>query len=350
MSFFKPDYSTNPIISVCIPLYDTEPYLAQCLRSVFRQDFPSFEVVIVSDASQGRDKKGRAAKKIVRLMQKESNAWRKEHKLPLVKLNFIANKENRGLIEVRRTLMYQSKGFYMTQVDSDDEMAEGALSTLYSASGHSEENSGLDIIHGTSTAGTFDENGNFTPSEANRYGKILYEKIEGKGILRKWIIDGAFTANTWGKLIKRELWKKAYENIPYTECNMADDFLLFFFIGQYASSYEGIKSKVYLYRDNTGMTSKRTIDSLRKWKMICSTASVFSVISTWISENPGFLKDDELESIRARTRIYLINNIKQMRERVVPELMEAAREMLCDYWGKSFVEKMESVLDEKNLK
>ena len=32
-----------PFISVCLPVYGTEPLLAQCLRSVFLQDFDSLE-------------------------------------------------------------------------------------------------------------------------------------------------------------------------------------------------------------------------------------------------------------------------------------------------------------------
>ena len=44
-----------PLISVCIPLFETEMFLAQCLESVLLQDYDDFEVVIVSDASNGKD-------------------------------------------------------------------------------------------------------------------------------------------------------------------------------------------------------------------------------------------------------------------------------------------------------
>ncbi len=365
--------SKNPLISVCIPVFSTEPYLLQCLRSVFTQDFDSFEVVVVSDASRGRDQKGRSAKKIVRLAQKESNKFRKENGLQKIPLRFTEHKENRGLIEVRRTLCYEARGFYMTQVDSDDQMAPGALSALYGAakipassagmtdmtssgesgvslSGEADVSlSGLtrqsfDIIHGTSTAGRFDENGTFIPAQENRFGKIFYGTIQGHDVFRRWLLNGDFTANTWGKLIKRGLWLRAYENIPYTECNMADDVLLFFFLGQYAKSYIGIESKVYLYRVGTGMTSGRKIDTLHKWKMVCSAASVFSVISTWIEEGNHEIAADEIEKIRWMTRYYLANNLRQMHDTVVPELHEEARAMLCDYWGRDFVEIAESAV------
>ncbi len=331
----------QPLISVCIPLYETEVFLADCLRSVMLQDFDSFEVVIVSDDSRGRDQKGRKAKKIIKVCEKKCNKERKSRGLLPVQVRFIEHHENRGLIEVRRTLCYEARGLYMTQLDSDDQMEEGALKALYQTA----KESGADIVHGTSMAGVFGEDGTFTPSKENRYGNIFYGKVEGRNVFHKWLIDGIFTANTWGKLIKRELWQRAYENIPYTECNMADDLLLFFFLAQYATSYVGIENEVYRYRVNTGMSSRRRIDNLKKWKMICSTASVFTVLSTWISQNPDALQEDEILNIRKRTSYYLKNNLLQLREAVVPELQEEAHQMLCDYWGESFVSKVEKTGD-----
>lgn len=338
---------TSPLISVCIPVFDTEPFLAQCLRSVIVQDFPSFEVIVVSDASRGHDENGRSAKQIVKLAQKECKKLRKATNLPPVLIRFVENRENRGLIEVRRTLCYEARGFYMTQVDSDDEMECGALTALFNSACFvpSEPEKSFDIVHGTSTAGTFDENGSFIPTKENRYGKIFYGKFEGRQVFRKWLMDGSFTANTWGKLIKRDLWLRAYENIPYTQCNMADDVLLFFFLSQYAKSYIGIEAKVYRYRVNTGMSSQRKIDTLQKWKMVCSTSSVFTIISQWIESHK--IEDDEVEKIRAMTRYYLANNLKQMKETVIPELQAEARAMLCEYWGESFVEKAEQKMNFK---
>lgn len=332
-----------PIISICIPVFQTEPYLQACLDSVVTQDFPSFEVVIVSDASSGRDSKGRKAKKIVHDMQKKCKIVRKSKSLAPVKFRFIENNQNRGLIEVRRTLCTQAKGQYITQLDSDDELEPGALTALYEAS----QNGTIDIVHGTSTAGTFDENNKFTPSQQNRYGKILYEQIAGRDIFHRWLVNSEFTANTWGKIIRRELFIKAYENIPYTECNMADDVLLFFFLSQYAASYLGIRNNVYLYRVNTGMSSRRKIDDLHKWKMICSTASVFTIITQWIQENQNkesALLPEEVETIRAMMRFYLKNNLQQMQETVSPSILPQARQMLCEYWGESFVNHMEEML------
>lgn len=147
-----------------------------------------------------------------------------------------------------------------------------------------------------------------------------------------------------GKLIRRNLLLKVFENIPYSECNFAEDYLISFFITQFAQTYVGIEAPVYRYRISSGVSSSRKIDSLDKWKMVCSTSSVFTVIAQWIQENheESKITQEEEGFIRRKTAIYLANNLKQMNETVIPELQPAARQMLCEYWGEHFMQTVES--------
>lgn len=333
-------------VSVCIPVFETERFLSQCLRSVFLQDFDSFEVIVLSDASRGKDEKGWNCKKITNSVYKDCSRLRKLNCLQKVKLRFFENNVNRGLFEVRRTLVQEADGQYISMVDSDDVMEEGALKAFYIASKLAD----YDIIHGTSTSGVFNEEGAFIPTKENRYGSIIYNEIKGRDIFSRWLLKQDFTGTSWGKLIKRKLFVKAFECIPYTECNMAEDFLLFFFLSQYAKSYIGIKDKVYRYRVTSGMSSVRIIDSLNHWKMICSTASVFNIISTWIKAEDftalgGRLFPEEIEYVQKITVYYLWKNLQQLETVVVPELKNQAHKMLCEYWGESFVNRVEASLD-----
>ena len=42
----------QPLISVIIPVYNVERYLAQCLDSVIRQTYENLEIICVNDGSQ----------------------------------------------------------------------------------------------------------------------------------------------------------------------------------------------------------------------------------------------------------------------------------------------------------
>ena len=331
----------TPLITVCIPVYCTEQYLASCLRSVYMQDFDSFEVVVLSDRSPGKDEKGRSAKKIVRLVQKECDGWRKSHNLPPVKIRFLEHRENRGCVEVRRTLVYESKGKYLAMIDSDDEYMEGALSCLYETAVSKD----ADIVHGTFVSGEYDSEGIFHATAETKCGRIFYGTKEGLDIARSWF-SGLFNGNVCGKLIEKSVYEKAFEQIPYTECNMADDLLIFFFVGMNARRYVGIENKIYRYRINSGMSSHRKIDTLKKWKMICTSSSVFSIISQWLKENnDGLLSPSDIEHLGKVTLSYLASNIRQLRASVIPELQEEAKLMLYDFWGESFVKKVENALE-----
>lgn len=328
-----------PIISVCIPVFETEPYLAQCLNSVLLQNFESFEVIVVSDASSGCDVKGRKAEKIIKVVSKVCNKIRKKNSQNSIPVRYIENNENRGIFEVRRTLTYSAQGQYICFVDSDDELAAGALETLYKA--HiSPDKYNYDIIQGTSVTGVFD-NGKFIPAEKNLYNNITFGELKDYQIFHTWLVEGNLTGILWAKLLKRELVEQAYNQIPYTECNMADDILLFFFIAQIARTYIGINKTVYRYRMNSGMSSERKIDNLHKWKLICSSASVFTIISQ--CEN---IKDkEELECLKKEARAYLLLNIQKLKRNVVPELQKEAYTMLCDWWGEDFVKTIETLAD-----
>ena len=330
----------NPLISVCIPVYNTEQYLAQCLKSVFVQDFDCFEIVIVSDASRGCDAQGWKAKKIIRHAQKEGNFWRRKNGFSAIKVNYSEHSENRGILEVRRTLTYEAKGEYCFHLDSDDELVPEALSLLWKTS---TEQGPFDIVHGSFVSGWYDEAGKFISTDETKCGAITFGKVENHDIFHKWLFH-EISGNVCAKLIHRELFLRAFDNIPYSECNLADDFLIIFYISLFAKSYFGIENKIYLYRINSGMTSATKVTSILRWKLVCSASSVFTVISEWIKDNPSEAKiitADELSKIKEQGRFYLISILRQLHEFVVPELQEPAYEMLCDYWGKDLVERMD---------
>ena len=41
----------DPLVSVIIPVYNVEPYLRECLESVFKQTYRHIEIIAVNDGS-----------------------------------------------------------------------------------------------------------------------------------------------------------------------------------------------------------------------------------------------------------------------------------------------------------
>jgi len=128
---------------------------------------------------------------------------------------------------------------------------------------------------------------------------------------------------------------------------MAEDMLLYFFIALTASksvgaleggytekahTYAGIRDVVYHYRINTGVTSRRTIACLSEWQKVCSVASVFTIILSYLDEHPA-VDGGIREAIQDLGRAHYADNLKQLEVCVVPSLQEEARAMLEEWWG-----------------
>lgn len=93
--------SDMPKVSVVIPVYNRERYLADAIDSVLAQTFADFELLIVDDGSTDRG---------VEIAQ----AYRD----PRVRI--VGHEANRGVAAARNTGVTQARGTYLAFLDSDD--------------------------------------------------------------------------------------------------------------------------------------------------------------------------------------------------------------------------------------
>ncbi len=91
---------TNPSVSVVIPLYQTERYVAEAVQSVLAQTFDDFEVLVIDDGSFDR------GPEIVRAITDKRVR--------------IITQINRGLAGARNTGIRESVGNYVAFLDADD--------------------------------------------------------------------------------------------------------------------------------------------------------------------------------------------------------------------------------------
>ena len=309
----------KPLVSLCVPLYGTEGLVGRFLDSVLQQDSALlFETIIVNDGSPG-------TKELRRIIKTYAKRF-KERGLPLV---FLEHSKNLGTLEARRTATNAASGEYLTFADPDDELPPDALRILYDAACAS----GADIVHGSiAVFGTENEPEKRVTSFAQKAAQVYHGTLTGDAIMHGFLIEHLYSAFLCGKLFQTALVQKAYGEIPFTYCTMAEDMLLYFFIALYADKYLGIPDTVYKYRINTGLTSRRRVTGLIEWQKVCSASSVFTIILSYLDEHPA-VGSEIREAVRELGRMYYADNLKQLEVCVVPALQEEARAMLEEWWG-----------------
>lgn len=117
---------TAPALSIVIPVYNVEPYLAECLESVRRQSFAAFEVLLVDDGSTdgSRDIMDRFARRDARFV--------------------VLEQPNQGQATARNLAVRRARGEFLMFVDGDDVVPKGAVSAMV----RSLRASGSDLVVG----------------------------------------------------------------------------------------------------------------------------------------------------------------------------------------------------------
>lgn len=325
-----------PIVSVCIPVYGSEPFLEACLKSAVDQEFENFEIVICNDCSPGHDNNGLDCKKIVHKIKKYAGRkfWRR--------INYIEHLTNKGIFETRRSLLYAAKGEYICYVDSDDLLLPGALKALFVP--------GVDISQGASQS-FYEKNGELVLIDfKNTF--LVQGELKGRDVFDGFLLKHNHSGYLWAKIFKKELLIRVYENLPKVFCNFGEDFLIYFYASFYAQSYFGVKQPVYKYRINTGLSSGKPVTHEAQWKLIISASSLFSTIYSWVDEqnvNPEkpVITPEEYVAIQNNAVHFLSSNINHWRVAVIPEFKDRAYELLCEFWGESFVKRVEQMMDAK---
>lgn len=103
-------------ISVIIPLYNGEKYIAHCIESILTQDLGeiNYEIVIVNDGSID------GSADIVNKYQLEYSSVIR-----------VIHQENKGASEARKTGLRYASGDYLVFLDSDDWIEKNALKQMY---------------------------------------------------------------------------------------------------------------------------------------------------------------------------------------------------------------------------
>lgn len=103
----------NPLISVIVPVYNTEKYIHNCINSILKQTLTDFELILIDDGSP--DSCGVICDEYAK---KDSRVK-------------VFHQENKGVCAARNEGINNARGEYISFVDSDDYIRNNALEVLY---------------------------------------------------------------------------------------------------------------------------------------------------------------------------------------------------------------------------
>ncbi|CAA7195315.1 glycosyltransferase family 2 protein [Chryseobacterium potabilaquae] len=103
-----------PKVSIVVPVYNVENYLANCLDSLVHQTLQEIEIIVINDGS--KDRSGKIIKEYTQQYPEKIKAF---------------DKENGGLSDARNFGIDRSTGDFIGFVDSDDYVTETMFEEMY---------------------------------------------------------------------------------------------------------------------------------------------------------------------------------------------------------------------------
>lgn len=171
---------SSPLISICIPAYKADRYLAETLESVGKQTYPHWELIVVEDGSRDR------TEEIVTAFAATVNQ----------SVRFLRHKENRGLPATRNTGIEAALGNWIALLDSDDLWKPGHLESLVR---HVYRTPDATLVH----AGSI-----LFQSETGKFLETRAPSPEMVGNFPHSLFVGQYIIQPASVLVRRELWEK----------------------------------------------------------------------------------------------------------------------------------------------
>ena len=224
----------NELISIIVPIYNTEKYLRQCLDSIINQTYTNFEVLLVNDGST--DSSGMICQEYV----ENDSRFR------------YFEKDNGGVASARNLGLERSGGAYITFIDSDDWVEPNYLDVLYTALKENDTDVAISTYKRFAQDGVFyfriysrkdDEFLNIGTRSRDSFLEILPRLGE---------LDHSFYSIS-SKLIKREI----IGNLLFDEqISYAEDLNFFFHLYLGVESVVYVRDYTYIYRTHDASTSQ----------------------------------------------------------------------------------------------
>ena len=235
-----------PLISIIIPTFNAESYIARCLESCINQTLHDIEILIIDDC--GSD---------------DSIQIAKDYASKDKRIKIIQNPKNLGTFWTRMEGIRYANGEYVLFLDADDYLDLRACEKSYQQvlayrqnNTNNDRENDVDIVHFGMR---------FYPSTFIRVSPpVITQTLRGDEVLHRVFAHCATPPwHICAKLYKASRIKSAREIIVAhmgedTHLKMAEDVLHCFYICALAKSSIGIKDKLYVYCHSASSITRKT--------------------------------------------------------------------------------------------
>lgn len=238
-----------PKVSVVVPVYNTEHYLASCLDAVLGQTLEDIEVICVNDGSVDR-----------------SIDILREYALKDPRV-IVVDQPNRGCAGARNTGCTHAKGDYLYFLDSDDYLDRDALSELYERASTHE----LDVLYFAAVPFFEDDSMEAEYSDFSSYYQRCGEYngvMPGTQLLAEMYANNDYKPSACLQMIRAEYFRSA--GLSFYEGILHEDNLFSFLCILQAQRVEYTPKPYYHRRVREGsiMTLERGAENLRGF-LVC---------------------------------------------------------------------------------
>lgn len=225
------------MLSIIVPVYNSEKYLEECIQSVINQSYPNWELILINDGST--DNSLEICKKYEALDSRI----------------FVWSQENQGQSIARNKGLFVSKGKYIAFLDSDDTVSEDCYEFNIQLL---ENNKFIDCVQFPTLMDIGSE------KEILRKKKQAYY-VSKDDFFILWLDQNIISWVVWDKIYRRDV----FNNLRFKEGIVYEDN---YFIVDLLKTIETFYiSEVGLYRyffrenstTNSLLTSKKEMDSAK---------------------------------------------------------------------------------------
>lgn len=244
------------LLSIIIPVYNTETYLEFCIDSIINQNINNYEIIVVNDASNGN------CDEIVEKYIKKYNH-----------IKLIKHKYNRGLYQARLTGILNSNGKYIMHVDSDDYLCNNIIKYILNK---------IPLDYDLLFFDCIITDGKKILDFDNWYSIPLYE-MNNNSYIMDYFFDG-YNHTMWGKVYKKEVLDKCISDFPNIEnITQYEDLMQNLIISRFINNTYSIHKIGYCYRMNeNGSSKKQLVEEEEKEKFLRNTDNIIKIIVEFV--------------------------------------------------------------------